>query len=286
MHHHICGVINTELSGRTDSPIRILDVGCGDGRLIAFLQRQLTRLKDGIYLEIYGYDVDDSAVQAPAFFEEAISFLSGEFPDIDWRKRLSKILTTDDLPYPDNFFDFVVSNQVMEHVHDHDALFAQIRRVLKPTGLSANVFPLKSVLYETHLNLPFVHWISNRDFLVAYIKLCNRFRMGKFSQHARRAGRLSLTEYAEKHADYMIYETNYRFMREIYGYAKRSRMRCSFRYTAELYFNKLRSIVGAPIRYEYFRARPAFIEAFLLLICSLVASVTLVIEKENLYVRR
>jgi SAM-dependent methyltransferase len=285
MHRHVCGIINTELADGAPSPVRILDIGCGDGHLIAFLQRQLTRLRPGIFLEIHGYDVEDSAVQAPAFFDQAIAFLSAQSPDIDWRGRLSHIRTTDDLPYPDDFFDFVVSNQVMEHVHDHDALFGQIRRVLKPTGLSAHVFPLKCVFYETHLKLPFVHWISNRDFLVAYIKSCNRIGIGKFRQHRRTDGRVSLTEYAEKHADYMIYETAYRSMGEIYRCAKRHRLRCSFRHTAELYFNKARSMVGAPIRYEFFRTRPALIEWCLLLGCSLLASVTLVLEKENRYVR-
>jgi len=44
-------------------------------------------------------------------------------------------IETDKLPYKDNFFDFVLSSEVIEHLKDHENFFAEIKRVLKPRGL-------------------------------------------------------------------------------------------------------------------------------------------------------
>ncbi len=38
------------------------------------------------------------------------------------------------LPWPDSFFDIVVSNQVIEHLADTDRFVSEIRRVLRPGG--------------------------------------------------------------------------------------------------------------------------------------------------------
>ena len=40
------------------------------------------------------------------------------------------------LPYDDGTFDIVVSNQVVEHVSDTDTFLREIRRVLKPSGVT------------------------------------------------------------------------------------------------------------------------------------------------------
>lgn len=40
------------------------------------------------------------------------------------------------LPYKDNYFDLVHSNQVIEHLYDLDIFISEIHRVLKPGGIS------------------------------------------------------------------------------------------------------------------------------------------------------
>jgi SAM-dependent methyltransferase len=52
------------------------------------------------------------------------------------------------IPFPDNCFDLVVSNQVMEHVQDLSLTFMEINRVLKPNGRFLVLFPDKSVFRE------------------------------------------------------------------------------------------------------------------------------------------
>jgi SAM-dependent methyltransferase len=45
------------------------------------------------------------------------------------------------VPFDDDAFDFVVSEQVFEHVHDFDQAVREIARVLRPGGVSLHVFP-------------------------------------------------------------------------------------------------------------------------------------------------
>ncbi len=285
--HHICAVVNTEMDGsRRESPVRVLDVGCGNGSLIAFLQSQLPGLGGRTDIELYGFDVGDSRIQAPTYFDEAIRFLGDMHPEIDWNKRLSLIGSSDPWPYRDGYFDFVVSNHVMEHVHDHDFVFGQVSRVLKPNGISVHLFPLKYSVYEAHLKLPFLHWISNGDLLVSTLKWWSRIGVGKYREHRKSSGgTLELDDYAAKCADYMIYETNYSTLGQLYRCAKKHRMRCSFRYTGEFYRNKLRSLLRAPIQHRYSRKRRPAWERTSLLFYMLVSSITMILEKENLYSR-
>lgn len=53
------------------------------------------------------------------------------------------------LTFPDNSFDLAVSSDVMEHVHDPWAGFAEIGRVLKPGGAHIFTIPVRLPLRET-----------------------------------------------------------------------------------------------------------------------------------------
>ena len=283
-YHHLCAVINTEIEKRSVPPvIRVLDMGCGNGQLIAFLQRKLHQLRNNIKFEIYGFDVVDSNVQVPTYFDSTLKFLGQEFADIDWGKRIFNITTRQEWPFQEGFFDYVISNQVMEHVFDHDFSFQQIRRVLANDGVSVHLFPLINYIYEGHLLLPFVHRISNADLLFDYIKICSRLSMGKYRQFFPHGTNLDLISFCQKHTDYMIYETNYLSLPEVYKIAKRNRMRSSFRYTEEYYFNKLRRVFKRSLKYKYSLVRHPWWERMLLVFLIRLSSITLVLEKDNTY---
>ena len=283
-HHHLCAVINSEIEKRSVPPvIRILDMGCGNGQMIAFLQRKLYQLRENLKFEIYGFDVMDSNVQASAYFDRTFKFLGQEFAYIDWGKRIFKITTKQEWPFQEGFFDYVISNQVMEHVFDHDFSFQQIRRVLADDGVSVHLFPLMNYMYEGHLLLPFVHRISNTDLLFDYIKVCSLLGLGKYRQFFPLGSTSDLTFFCRKHTDYMIYETNYLSPQEVYKIAKRNRMRCSFRYTEEYYFNKLRQVLRLPLKYKYSLIRHPWWERMLFVFLVRLSSVTLVLEKSNMY---
>lgn len=285
-HHHLCAVINTEIERRAKpSVVRVLDMGCGNGHLIAFLQHKLPQLRKDLKFEIYGFDVIDSNIQASDYFEWTFEFLGQEFPNIDWKKRVFQIVTKQEWPFPAGFFDYIISNQVMEHVFDHDFSFQQIKRVLANDGVSIHLFPLRSYVYEGHLLLPFVHWISNKDLLFDYIKVCSLLGLGKYRRYFPMGSASDLNDFCQKHTDYMIYETNYLSPREVYKIAKRNLMRCSFRYTEDYYFNKLRQVFRKSLKYEYALIRHPWWERILFTFLVRLSSITLVLENGNTYVQ-
>lgn len=91
-----------------------LDLGCGVGRH--------TKLMDD--LGMYGIGIDIS--------EEAIQLGQDNFDGIDLR-----IYDGKRIPFEDNYFDFVISHGVLDHMFIKDAkeLLKEVYRVLKPGGM-------------------------------------------------------------------------------------------------------------------------------------------------------
>ena len=74
--------------------------------------------------------------------------------------RIHKI-TQGPLPFGDGTFDFVISNQVFEHVRDPGPPLADIHRVLRPGGRFLAMFPSAETWYEEHTKLYFAHWLAD-----------------------------------------------------------------------------------------------------------------------------
>lgn len=99
------------------APGRVLDIGCGDARL-------LNRLKQ-MGWNAQGIDFDAAAASnAKNLF------------DID-----VQIGTLESLRFPECTFDAVTMNHVLEHVFDPVALLSEVRRILKPGGRLVVVTP-------------------------------------------------------------------------------------------------------------------------------------------------
>lgn len=190
-----------------------------------------------IQFEIYGYDVADHGVQAKDFFSKTIAWCQQQCPSVKWEDRL-KLITQDlSWPFESDFFDFVISNQVLEHVWDHQFFFLEHSCVLKKGGLGAHLFPLKHYIYEGHLLIPFVHRISDWHLLKNYIKFMSKIGFDKY-----RKGKVSLDEFSELHADFMTFYTNYLSYSELMAIIKRAQLRPSLKYTADYCKHKLRQI--------------------------------------------
>jgi len=297
-HHHLCAVINTEVQKKSQSIqsandklinneipriIRILDMGCGNGKLMVFLYHKLPQLLGkSIEIELYGFDVSDSNIQYSDFFEKTIGDLTSQIPSINWEERVFQITSTQTWPFPDNYFDYVISNQVMEHVIDYNFVFQQIRRTLKQEGMSIHLFPLKNYIYEGHILIPFVHRISNIERLKLYIKICSFLRFGWYKQE-KHSG-LSINDFSEMRADYIAFETNYLTKQELINLVKFNRLKFSFKYTEQYYWNKIRSILGYPCNYKY-KTKNFILDSLLFSICVRVSCITLVLEKNNIWER-
>ncbi len=117
---------------------RILDFGCGAGRLVqAGLNAGLRMDGADVY---YGGSTTRAEAERSGLLGTAIREIH------DGR-----------IDYPEAAFDLVVNNQVMEHVEDLDAVLAEIHRVLKPGGTLLSIFPSRDVFREGHIGIPFAH---------------------------------------------------------------------------------------------------------------------------------
>jgi ubiquinone/menaquinone biosynthesis C-methylase UbiE len=81
-----------------------------------------------------------------------------------------KVCSQKQIPYPDESFDIVLSHDVLEHVEDPRIAVAEIYRVLRPAGLSVNVFPVYFGAMSHHLDyvttVPALHWVFPPQVLV------------------------------------------------------------------------------------------------------------------------
>lgn len=131
---------------------KVLDFGCGDGRQVGLL------IEHGY--DAWGVDIADAWDPAAPV------------------ARLKTVdLAAYRLPFADAIFDACVSDQVMEHVVDYPRVFAEIARVLKPTGLSIHRFPGPNYPFEGHVRLPFP-WLCRSPAYLAACALAGRRRPG------------------------------------------------------------------------------------------------------------
>jgi len=274
-HQHLLGVINTEsVRFEAGQLVRILDAGCGSCRLLAFLAENLPRSNSTVTYEFYGFDVYDFWPLAD--FGEAIDDLARQFPEISWQDRISRIPMQDNWPYPDAYFDVIISNQVGEHLNNHDHFFSEIARCLAPSGFSVNLFPLRHVIMEWHVLVPFAHRIKNFDVLKAFIAACASIGKGAAR---RRAASVSVDAYSANRAEYVIKYTHYISYSELLTLSKRHGLLLSMRYTKEFYTQKIRRILSRPVAVTYARKRSLFGDWLLVFLLRYVQGVTVVLEK-------
>lgn len=274
-HQHIASILNTQLETRATGPgtVRILDLGCGEGKFISYLVNLLPVLRPGIGFEVFGLDVNIWKLLE----NKGKPFLRAQHPNIDWESRLAIISPEEKWPYPDESFDFITSNQVMEHVKDYGFVFQEIHRCLRPDGLSINLFPVYEVLWEAHVHMPVVHRIKNLEKRARYI----RFFAGigftrRYEIERRRRSWQSLDEFADDFAKILEKNTNYINMRELSAIAKQTRLRIAFTYTKDFFLAKMLSLVGK--RYHKYRNRP-LTNSFALFFAKRLSSITVLLNK-------
>ena len=114
-------------SGADDRFDRVLVDGCGLGMYVRALEPYACA--------VYGMDIE------PEHLVEAVA----STPDAHLQ-----LAEGEHLPYPDDFFDLVLSHEVLEHVQDDYAAAAEIARVLKPRGRAIIFVPNRWHPFETH----------------------------------------------------------------------------------------------------------------------------------------
>lgn len=276
-HKHILSIINTKLRDQPNNHIRILDAGCGSCELIAYLETFIPKFIKGLSVEVYGFDVFDSKIQFSDFFNNASQMLSERFRHINWESRLKIIDSKDQWPFEDGYFDIVVSNQVAEHLQDHDYFFSQNWRVLKNNGFSVHLFPVKNYIVEGHVHLPFAHRFKQWRLLYCYIKFLSLLRMGKWKHVSEKC---TLDEYSKSYADFLTFYCNYVSVGDLIEIGNANGFRTGFNFTGNFYYEKLKEILNIRHRFYYKKEsqHPISIHIF-----KYIQGITLFLEKINSY---
>jgi SAM-dependent methyltransferase len=101
--------------------------------------------------------------QARVLSDTGLDVTAVEISSSPYQKdRRFKIINYDGahLPFSDHVFDFVFSSNVLEHVPDVAQLLTEIRRVLKPNGLSVHVMPTSG--WRLWSNITHYPWVLKR----------------------------------------------------------------------------------------------------------------------------
>lgn len=156
---------------------KILDFGCGAGRTIKSLRARG-------YLNTFGYDVGDGRNLLGA---DRDNICVGSLLDLR-------------LPYEDNTFDLVTSDQVFEHVQDQVRVFQELHRITKPGGHGVHLIPARYMPLEGHIRVPFGGVIQHRWWykLWASLGIRNKHQVG-----------LSADETADHNAYFITDATRY-----------------------------------------------------------------------------
>jgi SAM-dependent methyltransferase len=165
---------------------RILDFGCGAGEVI-----EAGRSRD---IEIYGAEV---------FYEGGDTRAEIERKGL---MDLVGVIENGTIPFPDGFFDYVISNQVFEHIQDIDEMLREIHRILKPGGKFFAHFPSRECFREGHCGVPFLHRFSKKSRVrSSYAVVMRGIGFGYFK------GDKSVAQWAE---DFLAWLDTYTFYRD------------------------------------------------------------------------
>lgn len=253
-HRHLLSVINTivnEESALKNRPtIKILDAGCGDGNLTFFLNKYLPQFHKETTFELFGYDVKDHGVQPSGFTALSIKKLRKEWPEINWEKRIRFISSKEPWPFENNSFDIVISNQVLEHVWDHNHFFFEQYRVLKEKGFSVHLFPVKEVMYDGHVFLPWVHKLKSWDSIYKHVKFLSRIGLGSYKKEKSKFNN-DVELFSRVWADKLYHYCNYKTYKEIAGIAKDNHLCITPRFTLSMYKRKFWELCGKKIDFNY-----------------------------------
>lgn len=203
-HFELHQNILRELGHALNPGARILDFGCGAGNMVEEYSAR-------------GYDAFGCDIRA----EE-----SAQLRRIDEKNPF--------LPFADDTFDFVFSDQVLEHVQDHQLAFAELARVMKPDGITLHVFPARLKPTEAHLFVPLGGVLQGRWWLMlwAWLGIRNSFQKGKSArevvalnseylrQRTNYLTRTQIVKAASAHFETLVFAEKY-MIKHSYGNARR-----------------------------------------------------------------
>lgn len=147
-----------EIETFNDHNGKILDMACGVGTFLFYGLHQ-------------GYDV--YGIEPEAWKLEYMNLKIDElqYPQ-EWKERIIEGVG-ENLPFPDNNFDYIGTYQTLEHVQDVEKCIDELVRVLKIGGRMKIQAPDYDSFFEPHYMLPFFPKM-NKKLAFLYLKLLGR----------------------------------------------------------------------------------------------------------------
>ncbi len=134
-------------------PVRMLEVGVGSGGIAHYFGTH-----DTIRCQVDAVDVCDNRLVQDGY-------------------RFHQVAGTT-LPFPDDSFDVVITNHVIEHVGEWDEQckhLAEVHRVLQQDGTGYLAVPNRWMVVEPHYRLPFLSWLP-KPLRTPYLRLSGKGR--------------------------------------------------------------------------------------------------------------
>jgi SAM-dependent methyltransferase len=176
--------------------MNVLDWGCGRGEYVAWLRDA-------------GYNAFGAEIRREAA-ERGRKLLQSH--GHDYAHVIAPISADSKTTLPANFFHFVFTHYVLEHVADIDAVTREVARVTAPGGCGFHVYPGQLRPIEPHLFMPLVHWLpknlSRKWMIAAFVAFGIEPRWGWLAGASR--GRK-----AQAYYEFCNNETFYRSFRDV-----------------------------------------------------------------------
>lgn len=100
-------------TGLTSLSGNVIDLGCGDGGILKYLGKLFPNTT------LYGADISEKGVALTK------KIATKHAKSLDFNEKL---------PYKSNYFDFILNQEVIEHLQDPDSFMEECFRILKPGG--------------------------------------------------------------------------------------------------------------------------------------------------------
>lgn len=171
--------------------IRILDFGSGRGATVLRLRIE--------GFDVYGVDIDSEPINNGIGLFRHYGF--------DGNKLIKQIAPDCKTPFDDEFFDVVISDQVVEHAKHINLFFREIKRITKKGGFNLHLFPHHLKYIEAHLYMPFIQMVP-KSFL-RFLAIWYFTRIGREPRWPELSG-LNPLKKAKVYFRYSIKKTFYR----------------------------------------------------------------------------
>lgn len=140
-----CGVGNPFSLGEIHQGENVLDVGCGAGVDIFFASAQV-----GPTGKAVGVDLVPEMVSRAKMNQQLLNLDNVDF----------QVVSGENLPFPDDSFDVIISNGVINLIPDKQAALAEIARVLKPAGRVMIADQISKGTSERDLSARLANWFQ------------------------------------------------------------------------------------------------------------------------------